>query len=121
MRTIVFITGAARIGKSTLANQIISSGKSRSVTVASLSSRFCDYADHNCDWFVFDEDIEDRMYVRILYSILQQDDIVYDKKFSSIRVRLTLPNIIVVSNTLTSAMFDTRRFSHIIDIHCKTK
>lgn len=119
MRTIIFITGGAGSGKSTIANQIISCGKSRSVTVASLSSRFCDYADHNCDWFVFDENTEERMYVRILNTILQQDELAYDKKYSSIRERLILPNIIVISNTLTSAMFDLHRFSHVIDIHCK--
>lgn len=119
MRTIIFITGEARSGKSTIANQIISCGKSRSVTVASLSYRFCDYADHKCDWFVFDECIEDRMYVRLLNHILQQDELVYDKKFSSIRERLTFPDIIIVSNTLTSAMFDLHRFSQVIDIHCK--
>lgn len=121
MRTIIFITGEANSGKSTIANQIISCGKSRRVTVASLSYRFCDYTDHNCDWFVFDECIEERMYVRLLNHILEQDELVYDKKFSSIRERLTLPNIIVISNVLTSAMFDLHRFSHIIDIHCKTK
>lgn len=121
MRTVIFITGAAKSGKSTLANQIISCGKSRSVTAHSLTSRFCEHTDHECDWFVFDECVEDRRYARVLNKILEQDELVYDVKFSSIRVRLTLPNIIVVSNSLTSAVFDLHRFSHVIDINCKTK
>lgn len=121
MRTVIFITGTARSGKSTLANQIISGGKSRSVTVHSLTSRFCEHTNHECEWLVFDECIEDRRYAMVLNKILEQDELVYDRKFSSIRERLTLPNIIVVSNTLTSAMFDLHRFSHIIDINCKTK
>ena len=121
MRTIIFITGDAKSGRSTIANQIISCGKSRSVSLLSLTGRFFDDADHKCDWFVFDDGVENNRYLRLLNTILRQDELIFDKKHSSIRERLTLPNIIVISNTLTSVMFECNRFSHVIDIHCKTK
>ena len=121
MRTVIFITGDAKSGKSTIANQIVSSGKSRSVSLLSLTGRFFDNVDHKCDWFIFDDGVEDNRYSRLLNRILMEDELIFDKKHSSIRERLTLPNIIVISNTLTSAMFECNRFSHIIDIHCKAK
>jgi predicted AAA+ superfamily ATPase len=77
MRTVIFITGAERSGKSTLANQIISCGKSQHVMLSDFLRPFSCPFNPDCDWIVFDEEINERRHVKVLNGVLVLDEFEY--------------------------------------------
>lgn len=121
MRTVIFITGAAKSGKSTLANQIISCGKSKHVMLSDFLWQFSCPFNPDCDWIIFDEEINERRHIKVLNSVLVQDEINFEIMHSSKKGIAKIPNVIVITEKFDSKLFDCRKFSHVIDINCKTK
>lgn len=120
MRTVIFITGAAKSGKSTLAKQIVLGSNNQFVKLSDFLGQFSRPFNSDCDWIVFDEEINERRHVKVLNGVLVMDEFEYEIMYSSKKGIAKIPNVIVITEKFDSKLFDCRKFSHIIDINCKT-
>lgn len=119
MRTIIFITGEARSGKSFIANQMVSGDKSQAVRLTDFLVPFLSPFNPDCDWIIFDEDINERRHVKVLNGVLRTEVFEHEIAYSSKKGIVKIPNVIVITEKFNSKFFDCRKFSQVIDIHCK--
>ena len=105
MRTIIFITGEARSGKSSIANQMVSCGKSQAVRLTDFLVPFRSPFNPDCDWIIFDEDINERRHVKVLNGVLIKEVFEHEIAYSSKKGILKIPNVIVITEKIQQQVF----------------